>query len=106
MRSLPLPVEPKPRPIRSFPVVVRLYRLGGVVGLPWIPVTPFFPLCGLAGAIPLPTKWHMHFCAPIHPPAADGRPEEELVTELTERVRDAIATGVGDLLAKRHGIFV
>lgn len=90
----------------AYPVVARLYRLGRVAGVPWIPVTPFFPLCGLAGAIPLPTKWHMHFCAPIHPPATDGRPEEERVTELTDRLRDAIATGVGDLLAKRHGIFV
>jgi 1-acyl-sn-glycerol-3-phosphate acyltransferase len=90
----------------AYPVIARLYRVGRVAGLPWLPVTPTFPLCGLAGAIPLPTKWHMHFCAPIWPPAASGRPEEELVTELTERLRAAIAAGVGDLLAKRHGIFV
>jgi 1-acyl-sn-glycerol-3-phosphate acyltransferase len=90
----------------AYPVVARLYRLGRAAGLPWVPVTPLFPLCGLAGAIPLPTKWHMHFCAPIYPPAAAGRAEEELVTELTERLRAAITTGVGDLLAKRQGIFV
>jgi 1-acyl-sn-glycerol-3-phosphate acyltransferase len=90
----------------AYPVVARLYRAGRVVGLPWIPVTPLFPVCGLAGVLPLPTKWRMHFGAPIHPPADRGRGEEAVVAEVTDRLRDAIASGVADLLAKRRGIFV
>jgi 1-acyl-sn-glycerol-3-phosphate acyltransferase len=90
----------------AYPVVARLYRAGRVVGLPWIPLTPLFPLCGLAGALPLPTKWHMRFCAPIEPPALNGRSEEDAVSELTGRLRDTIATALGDLLAKRRSIFV
>ena len=90
----------------AYPVVARLYRTGRLVGLPWIPITPLFPLCGVVGALPLPTKWHMHFGAPITPPPPDGRPEEERVAALTARLRAAIDAGIDDLLAKRRGIFV
>jgi 1-acyl-sn-glycerol-3-phosphate acyltransferase len=90
----------------AYPVVARLYRTGRLVGVPWIPITPTFPLCGIAGALPLPTKWRMHFGEPIFAPARNGRSEDDLVAETTARVRTAIATGLGDLLAKRQGIFV
>ena len=90
----------------AYPVVARLYRAGCVIGVPWIPVTPLFPLCGLAGALPFPTKWHMRFCAPIEPPSLDGRSEEDAVRELTGSLREAIASALGDLLAKRRSIFV
>jgi 1-acyl-sn-glycerol-3-phosphate acyltransferase len=90
----------------AYPVVARLYRLGQVVGIPWIPVTPSFPLCGVAGALPLPSKWHIQFCPPIAAPIADGRPDEELVAETTGRLREALTSGIADLLAKRQGIFV
>jgi 1-acyl-sn-glycerol-3-phosphate acyltransferase len=90
----------------AYPVIARLYRAGRVVGLPWIPVTPLFPICGVAGGLPLPSKWAMHFCAPIAPPPADGRPESARVAELTERIRGAIEGALRTLLAKRRGIFV
>ncbi len=90
----------------AYPVVARLYRAGRLVGIPWIPITPTFPLCGVAGALPLPTKWAMHFGAPIEPPPPDGRSEDERVGELTARVRNAIQTDLDGLLAKRRGIFL
>jgi 1-acyl-sn-glycerol-3-phosphate acyltransferase len=90
----------------AYPVVARLYRTGRVVGVPWIPVTPLFPLCGLAGVLPFPTKWYMRFCAPIEPPSLDRRSEEDAVSELTGRLRETIASALGDLLAKRRSIFV
>ena len=90
----------------AYPVVARLYRAGRLVGLPWIPVTPLFPVCGLAGALPLPSKWAMHFGPPIVPPPADGRSEDERVAELTARLRQAIETSLNGLLAKRVGIFL
>ncbi len=90
----------------AFPVIARLYRVGSLVGVPWIPVTPTFPLCGVAGAVPLPTRWYMHFGEPILASPSSGRAEEEVVAETTERVRTAIAAGLSDLLAKRRGIFV
>ncbi len=88
----------------AYPVVARLYRAGRIVGVPWIPVTPLFPLCGVAGAIPLPSKWHIRFCPPIHPPAA-AIDDEDAVAELTARVRRSIALALGDLLLTRRGVF-
>jgi 1-acyl-sn-glycerol-3-phosphate acyltransferase len=90
----------------AYPVVARLYRAGRLVGIPWIPVTPTFPLCGVAGALPLPTKWSMHFGAPIPPPAPDGRSEDARVADLTSRVRTTIEQDLRSLLAKRTGIFL
>jgi len=90
----------------AYPVVARLYRAGQLVGIPWIPVTPTFPICGVAGALPLPTKWSMHFGAPIPPPAPDGRSEDVRVAELTSRVRATIEHDLHSLLAKRTGIFL
>jgi 1-acyl-sn-glycerol-3-phosphate acyltransferase len=90
----------------AYPVVARLYRVGQLVGVPWIPITPTFPLCGVAGAVPLPTKWRMHFCPPITPSVANGRSNEERVADMTARLREALQIGVTDLLAKRQGIFV
>ena len=89
----------------AYPVVARLYRVGRLVGVPWIPVTPFFPLCGLAGAVPLPTKWRMRFCPPIHPPAAVAD-TEKAVEELTAEVRRSIAHALGEMLLTRRGVFV
>lgn len=90
----------------AYPVVARLYRAGRLVGIPWIPITPTFPLCGVAGALPLPTKWSMHFGPPILPPPPDDRSEDARVSELTGRIRDAIAASLRTLLAKRSGIFL
>jgi 1-acyl-sn-glycerol-3-phosphate acyltransferase len=90
----------------AYPVVMQLYRAGGLVGVPWIPLTPTFPLCGVAGAVPLPTKWYMRFCPPIQPPAVAPGEEEDAVRELTARLRDAIDGALKDVLAARPGLFV
>jgi 1-acyl-sn-glycerol-3-phosphate acyltransferase len=90
----------------AYPVVARLYRAGRVVGLPWIPVTPLFPHLGLLGALPLPSKWHIRFCEPIAPPALNGRAEDDVVADLTARLRAAVASALADLLAKRRSVFV
>lgn len=44
-----------------YPLIGRSETLGRAVGAPYVPITPFFPLFGLAGMIPLPTKWTIIF---------------------------------------------
>jgi len=88
----------------AYPVIARLYRAGAVVGVPWIPVTPLFPLCGIAGALPLPTKWYIRFGAPIVPPGPNA--DEESVCALTDTLRTAIDVNLTALLAARRGVFV
>jgi 1-acyl-sn-glycerol-3-phosphate acyltransferase len=49
-----------------YPLVGRAEGLGKAFGVPYLPITPFFPLLGLLGALPLPTKWFIRFGPPVH----------------------------------------
>jgi 1-acyl-sn-glycerol-3-phosphate acyltransferase len=88
--------------IGELPIVARL------LGAPYFPVTPTFPLLGPFGAIPLPSRWRIEFCEPIDtsqygPDAADDR---GLVFELSERVRDTIQQKLYDNLVERGPAFL
>jgi 1-acyl-sn-glycerol-3-phosphate acyltransferase len=85
------------------PMLFNAATLARVMGLPYFPVTPTFPWLGPLGLVPLPSKWHIEFGAPIDtaelgPDAAD----DPLVTfELTDRVRETIQSTLYRLLALR-----
>jgi 1-acyl-sn-glycerol-3-phosphate acyltransferase len=49
-----------------YPVIGRSAVLGKVLGAPYVPITPFFPVLGLMGMLPLPTKWKIIFGARIY----------------------------------------
>ncbi len=49
-----------------YPLLGRAEGFGKILGVPYLPITPFFPLLGLLGALPLPTKWFIRFGAPVH----------------------------------------
>ena len=48
-----------------YPLVGNLPGLARVLGIPYIPITPFFPLLGPLGLVPLPSKWLLEFGEPI-----------------------------------------
>jgi 1-acyl-sn-glycerol-3-phosphate acyltransferase len=89
------------------PVILDLQRVARLLGLPTVPITPTFPWLGLAGLIPLPSKWFIAFGKPIDvsrfgPDAADN---PRLVLELTEQVRSWIQDTLRRLLPRRRTIF-
>jgi 1-acyl-sn-glycerol-3-phosphate acyltransferase len=89
------------------PVILDLQPLARLFGLPVFPITPTFPLLGLAGLLPLPSKWFIAFGKPIDvsqfgPDAAD---DPRLVLELTEEVRSWIQGTLRRLLPRRRTIF-
>ena len=89
------------------PVMLDLQPLARLFGLPTVPITPTFPWLGLAGLIPLPSKWFIAFGKPIEvsqfgPDAAD---DPRLVLELTEEVRSWIQGTLRRLLPRRRTIF-
>src|SRR5262249_31838354 len=71
-------------------------REGGVftklLNVPYLPVTPFFPLLGILGAVPLPTHWRIRFGEPLRLYAeTNGRAESrQRVAHLSEHVRRII----------------
>ncbi|WP_435119062.1 lysophospholipid acyltransferase family protein [Amycolatopsis thermoflava] len=90
-----------------YPKIGDLKPLARLLGLPYFPVTPFFPLLGPLGAIPLPTKWHIEFGEPIR---TDGFADEDLddpmlVFSLTDQVRESIQTTLYRRLAHRRSAF-
>ena len=94
-------------PEEAHPILFKWHTPARMVGLPFIPVTPTFPLFGAAGFLPLPTKWGIAFGDPIPtdelgPEAAD---DELLVSRLTEELRGRIERLVSDGLARRPGVW-
>lgn len=45
----------------AYPLVAKSEEGGARLGAPYMPVTPFFPVLGPLGALPLPTKWSLAF---------------------------------------------
>ncbi|WP_394820958.1 lysophospholipid acyltransferase family protein [Pendulispora albinea] len=89
------------------PMLMRLEYLARVLGVPYIPVTPTFPLLGPAGLAPAPTKWKIVFgelldVASYGPEAAD---DELLVGRLAERVRTTIQEMLERALGERKSVF-
>lgn len=74
------------------PLLFRFERIAELFRLPYLPVTPTFPLLGPLGLLPAPTRWKIRFGEPISfdsygPQAAD---DTVLVGRLSERVRSSI----------------
>jgi 1-acyl-sn-glycerol-3-phosphate acyltransferase len=89
------------------PLLARFEYLTKSLGIPYLPVTPTFPLLGPAGLLPAPTKWKIFFGEPIaivdYPPASAD--DEILVGRLTERVRGAIQSMLDRAISERRSVW-
>jgi nucleoside-diphosphate-sugar epimerase/1-acyl-sn-glycerol-3-phosphate acyltransferase len=90
-----------------YPMIGNLRRVARLLGLPYVPVTPTFPLLGPLGAVPLPSKWLIEFCPPIETAGygPDAALDPMVVFDLTDQVRDTIQRTLDKNLAARRGIF-
>jgi 1-acyl-sn-glycerol-3-phosphate acyltransferase len=81
--------------------------LARMAGFPYFPVSPTWPWLGLAGLIPLPTKWYIDFGQPVPVDhyEADAANNLILVSELSDQVRNTIQEMVLARLAERRSIF-
>jgi 1-acyl-sn-glycerol-3-phosphate acyltransferase len=84
------------------PVLGKLTRVAHPLGLPYIPITPTFPLLGPLGLLPLPTKWSIQIGAPVQVPA--GPAKAATVLEIAETVRSRIDQMIADRLIRRRSI--
>jgi len=91
-----------------YPKLGELPAVARAIGAPYFPVTPTFPWLGPLGAVPLPSKWRIEFCAPIetasHGPDAAG--DRATVLELAERTRDVVQQTLYSNLIRRGQAFV
>jgi 1-acyl-sn-glycerol-3-phosphate acyltransferase len=86
----------------------RSSLLANATGLPYFPITPTFPWLGLAGLVPLPSRWYIDFgpAMPMEqhePGAADN---VVLVQRVVEEVRGAVQEMVNQRLLERRSVFL
>jgi 1-acyl-sn-glycerol-3-phosphate acyltransferase len=91
-----------------YPKIGELPLLSRLIGAPYFPVTPTFPLLGPLGVVPLPSRWRIEFCEPIDTSGygPDAAADRALVFELSERVRETIQQKVYENLVKRGPAFL
>ena len=92
----------------TYPVLANVPSLARLLGLPYAPITPTFPLLGPLGAVPLPSKWIIEFGAPIETDSMGGAAAAEdpmLVFDLTDQVRETIQSTLYSLLMQRRSVF-
>jgi 1-acyl-sn-glycerol-3-phosphate acyltransferase len=90
-----------------YPKIGDITPLARLLGVPYVPVTPTFPLLGPLGLIPLPSKWYIEFGEPIRtgdlgPDAAD---DPMTVFNLNDQVREIIQHTLYRLLSQRRNAF-
>jgi 1-acyl-sn-glycerol-3-phosphate acyltransferase len=90
-----------------YPLVGNVPALAKVLGVPYLPITPFFPLLGPLGLIPLPSKWLMEFGEPIRTDEYDASAADDpmLVFNVTDQVRETIQQTLYALLMQRQSVF-
>jgi 1-acyl-sn-glycerol-3-phosphate acyltransferase len=89
------------------PVLFDVRPIAKLFGVPLAPITPTFPWLGLAGLVPLPSKWFIAFGKPIDVAhfGPDAAQDSRLVLELSEEVRGWIQGTLHQLLPRRRTIF-
>lgn len=90
-----------------YPMIANLKSVARILGLPYLPVTPTFPLLGPLGAIPLPSKWIIEFGEPIETASLGAAAAEDpmQVFDLTDQVRETIQQTLYRLLLRRRSVF-
>lgn len=92
----------------AYPLVARSEDGAERLGAPYLPVTPFFPLLGPLGAMPLPTKWSLAFGSRI----ALHREKRFLDAEspdfhaMTERLQRSVDVLLRRGLDERRSVFL
>ena len=91
----------------AYPMIGNIKPLASLLGFPYFPVTPTWPLLGPLGVVPLPSRWIIEFGEPV---AMDQYPEDAaedpmLVFDLTDETRDRIQQMLFKNLNARGGTF-
>jgi 1-acyl-sn-glycerol-3-phosphate acyltransferase len=81
--------------------------VGRPLGLPYLPITPTFPVLGPLGLVPLPTKWTIDFAEPVDVSqyGPEGADDPILVNRISEEVRGTIQRLIDGRLARRRSIW-
>jgi 1-acyl-sn-glycerol-3-phosphate acyltransferase len=90
-----------------YPMIGNSRIAARLLGLPYFPITPTFPLLGPLGAVPLPSKWFIAFGEPIETASYGSAAADDpmVVFNLTDQVRETIQNSLYRLLLERRSVF-
>lgn len=88
-----------------YPMVANVGPLARLLGLPYFPITPTFPLPGLLGLVPLPSKWYIEFGTPITTSGCADVEDPMVVLGLADRVRQTVGGLLWQRLAVRRNVY-
>ncbi|GEL19982.1 lysophospholipid acyltransferase family protein [Pseudonocardia asaccharolytica] len=91
-----------------YPKIGDVKPLARLLGAPYFPVTPLFPLFGVLGMVPLPSKWYIEFGEPIPTDSYQATDADDpmLVFNLSDQVREIIQHTLYRLLSQRRNTFL
>ncbi len=91
-----------------YPMVSDMQAVAKILGVPYFPITPFWPWLGPLGMIPLPSKWRIQFHARVHVEehSVEAADDQHLVMALADEVRETIQQGIYENLKLRRGVFL
>jgi 1-acyl-sn-glycerol-3-phosphate acyltransferase len=90
-----------------YPMLANVGAVARLIGMPYFPITPTFPLLGPLGVVPLPSSWMIEFHEPIPVEhyGEDAAEDAGLVMRLMDDVRDVIQDGLYRNLERRGSVF-
>ena len=90
-----------------YPMIGDAKPLARLLGIPYFPVTPLFPLLGPLGMVPLPSKWYIEFGEPVRTDTYEPGCAEDpvLVCNLTDQIRETIQQALYRVVAQRPNPF-
>lgn len=91
----------------TYPLLANVSSVARLLGVPYAPVTPLWPLLGPLGVVPLPSKWIIQFCPPMMPWRTDGLDLDDPTAafDVSDAVRSTIQETLFEVLATRDGVF-
>ena len=90
-----------------YPMIGESKTLARMFKLPYFPITPTFPLLGVLGLVPLPTKWTIRFSPAVHTDAfpEDAADDPRVVEKLAGEVKDTIQHSLNEMVHDRDSVF-
>ncbi|WP_181860972.1 lysophospholipid acyltransferase family protein [Streptomyces diacarni] len=90
-----------------YPMIGESRTLARMLRLPYFPITPTFPLLGVLGLVPMPTKWTIHLHPPVYTDTfpANSAQDVRLVEKLAGEVKDTVQHALNETVGRRSSLF-
>ncbi len=92
----------------TYPMLMNAKPIARLLGFPFFPITPTFPMLGLFGVLPLPSKWYIDIGEPIdaHLRQPELASNPAFISDVTDQVRNQVQNMIDIRLEMRKSVFL